>query len=60
MLEFEIHIALLDAQTADKTINLGGLFHNTQADRSASAVWSPRAGTITMNNNDRIIYAVME
>ena len=60
MLEFEIHTALLAAQTADKTINMGGLFHNTQADRSASAVWSPRARTMTMNNNDLIIFADLE
>ena len=60
ILEAKFHTSILAAQTADRTLSLGGLFHNSQADRSSSAVWSPRTRTITLANNDRIIFALLE
>ena len=56
----DIPVAVLAAQTADRTISIGGLFHNTQGDRSAAVTWTVRTRTLTMANNDRIIAAVLE
>ena len=56
----QIPVAVLSAQTADRTLIVGGLFHNSQADRSSSATWAVRTRTLTMANNDRIVSAVLE
>ena len=60
LIPFEIELASLYVQTVDRQISMGGLFHNNQADRTSMATWSPRARTLTMQNNDRFIYAVVE
>ena len=60
ILEGSFHTSMLAAQTANRTIVLGGLIHNNQQGRTVRLTWNPTTRALAAIGSERIIGAELE